>query len=446
MAAPGAAGAGLDGMGPAPLAALRTDVLGSPTASGAAGQRTPGSSAKSRQLVYLGQLYGAEVVGRKCAVLHNRHGKQGFEKAHIIAFDPDTGQHQLRHHVDRVEEWLSLADIKFKWTQLAAPDAPPNPMFKPEYSGEAAVGKRLRVYWPAMQKWYCGTVRAYDPLTGMHTVFYKDGDQQALMLKQEPVIWADDELAMQADGVNLITWVAANTPNPNASGADPWATAVAAAATLRPPGVGGVGGSSTAAAAAGAGGAGAMAPGLSGVPAGGGAVGGMIPIAATGAAAVGAGGAPAALLGSSSHAVGPGQAAAAAGGMPRPPGSAGLSNPQGRSPATAAAAAAAMHVAVLRTVFPPTPPGSRGGGRGGRGGMGGRGVLGKHGRADGGSHDGSAAGVKKRRGPASQKLRQTAMAAAAAVAIPNKHLAVNCRVGVYWRLDKAFYTVSSSRE
>jgi hypothetical protein len=77
------------------LAALRTDVLGSPTAAAAAaatGSRTPGSSAKARQLVYLGQLYGAEVVGRKCAVLHNRHGRQGFEKALILDFDPQSGE------------------------------------------------------------------------------------------------------------------------------------------------------------------------------------------------------------------------------------------------------------------------------------------------------------------------------------------------------------------
>lgn len=40
-----------------------------------------------------------------------------------------------------------------------------------------------------------------------------------------------------------------------------------------------------------------------------------------------------------------------------------------------------------------------------------------------------------------QKLRQAALAAAAATAIPNKHLAVGSRVGVYWRMDKAFYTV-----
>lgn len=388
------------------LAALRTDVLGSPTAAAAAGQRTPGSSAKSRQLVYLGQLYGAEVVGRKCSVLHNRHGKQGFEKAQILDFDTETGQHKVRHHVDKVEEWLSLSDIKFKWSQVAAADAAPNPTFKAELSGEAAVGKRLRVYWPAMQKWYCGTVRAYDPATGLHTVYYKDGDQQSLMLRHEPIIWADDELAMQAEGSNLITWVTSNS--------DGWGSA--AAGTTRAPS-----GSTAPAAAASAFQAPVAAP----------AGAGMIPVAATGAAAVGAPAAGGLFGGTTQHAGVPVPAAAGS--------NVGAGLNLGRSPSVAAAAAAAMHAAILRSVFPAAPAG-RGRGRGHRGG-GGRGVLGKHGRAEGASGDGAAA-AKRRRGPAPQKLRQAAMAAAAAAAIPNKHLAVNCRVGVYWRLDKAFYTVS----
>lgn len=342
------------------LAALRTDVLGSPTA--AAGQRTPGSSAsKARQLVYLGQLYGPEVVGRKCSVLHNRHGKQGFEKATILDFDPRTGQHKLRHSVDRVEEWLSLAEIKFKWVQTAPPEAAPNPMFKPELGGEAAVGKRLRVYWPAMQKWYCGTVRGYDPVTGMHTIFYKDGDQQSLMLRHEPVIWADDEVAMAADSNPLITWVAAN------SGSEAWSAGTAA---------GGTGGSTprhasnTGSAAAGVGAVMMMQPPP---PPAAAALGGMIPVAATGAAAAGGvrqgGGGPAALnvLGASSR---PASAAGRTAGTPSPAAAAGGVGGglvPGRSPALVAAAAASMHTAILRTVFPPTPPG-RGKGRGQRAG------------------------------------------------------------------------------
>jgi hypothetical protein len=156
-----------------PLAALRTnDGLSSPTAAG--GSRTPGSNhAKGpRQLVYLGRLYGSEVVGRKCCV-QLRGGARTFDKAVIVDFNDASGQHRVRHAATKAEEWVSLGDIKFYWREAAPPEAPPNPSFKPECSSEACVGRRLRVYWPAMQKWYCGSVKAYDPLTGQHTVFYK---------------------------------------------------------------------------------------------------------------------------------------------------------------------------------------------------------------------------------------------------------------------------------
>jgi hypothetical protein len=250
--------------------------------------------------------------------------------------------------VDKVEEWLNLADIKFKWSQGATPEAAPNPTFKPELCGEAAVGKRLRVYWPAMQKWYCGTVRAYEPVSGLHTVYYKDGDQQSLMLKHEPIIWADDELAMQDSSNPLITWVAANS----GSGSEAWG-AGAGGTTPR---------HSSSSAAVGAGGvaAAAMAPGVGVMmqpPAASGAVpGGMIPVAATGAAATAAGGAacgPAGLnllVGRSQMGLPGSMAAAAAGGQ-------GVAQAAARSPAMAAAAAAAMHTAILRTVFPATPLG-----------------------------------------------------------------------------------------
>jgi hypothetical protein len=297
----------------------------------------------------------------------------------------------VRHHVDKVEEWLSLADVKFKWSQVSAPEAAPNPTFKPEFCGEGAVGKRLRVYWPAMQKWYCGTVRAYDPVSGLHTVYYKDGDQQTLMLKHEPVIWADDELAMQADSSNpLITWVAANS----GSAGDVWGPAAAAAtgggSTPRHPS------NTPAAAAAGAPG-GALAGGLGGtwggVPmqplmassaaaaaaAAGPAVGGlgMIPVAATGAAAgTGAAAHPSAAAAAgalSPHlmcnraGMPPGAAAAAAfqapvpaaavgrAGGPGGPGN-GLAHGLGRG-AAMSAGVLAFPAACLKTVFPPTPPG-----------------------------------------------------------------------------------------
>jgi hypothetical protein len=193
--------------GASPLAQLRVEGLASPTTpsglsnlahlgpgsgsaapSGAAparaaapggGSRTPGGGAGAggakgpRQFVYLGQLYGSEVVGRKCCVQVVRGGQRVFEKATVVDFSEASGQHRMQHSATRAEQWVSLGDIRFYWRDAAPYEAPPNPTFRPQHGGEGAVGKRLRVYWPAMQKWYCGSVKSYDPLTGSHSIYYK---------------------------------------------------------------------------------------------------------------------------------------------------------------------------------------------------------------------------------------------------------------------------------
>lgn len=182
------------------LASLRTApdaVPQSPTAVGAAnatGQRTPGS-ARGKGQSFNVQLYGAEAVGRKCSVMQSRSGAKAWEKAQVLEYNVELSQHKLRYNSTKSEEWVFLADLKFKWSHVLPPTALANPTYKPEYAGEAGVGKRVRVYWPAMQRWYQGTVKAYDAKSDKHTVLYKDGDSQHLVLKHEPVIWCDDEPA-----------------------------------------------------------------------------------------------------------------------------------------------------------------------------------------------------------------------------------------------------------
>ncbi|WIA16327.1 hypothetical protein OEZ85_013026 [Tetradesmus obliquus] len=167
----------------------------SPLSIGAnSGQRTPGSArGKGMQPAYALQLYAIEAVGRKCSVMQSRSGVKAWEKAQILEYNPESGQHKLRYNSSKAEEWLCLGDIKFKWSQLLPPTAPANPSYRPEFAREGGVGRRLRVYWPAMQRWYQGTVRSYDPKTDRHVVLYKDGDTQSLQLKHEPVIWSDDD-------------------------------------------------------------------------------------------------------------------------------------------------------------------------------------------------------------------------------------------------------------
>jgi hypothetical protein len=54
---------------------------------------------------------------------------------------------------------------------------------------QAAKGRRVRVYWPDDDAWFTGTVRRFDPRSGLHTVCYDDGDREQLMLAVERFEW-----------------------------------------------------------------------------------------------------------------------------------------------------------------------------------------------------------------------------------------------------------------
>jgi hypothetical protein len=58
-----------------------------------------------------------------------------------------------------------------------------------DFPGPAAIGKRVRVYWPDDNAWFTGVVRRFDPRTGMHSVWYDDGDREQLFLAAEQFEW-----------------------------------------------------------------------------------------------------------------------------------------------------------------------------------------------------------------------------------------------------------------
>jgi hypothetical protein len=149
-------------------------------------------------LVYGNPIYAAEVVNRRCRrKLTTKHAKSTWEDFTIVEFDMTTGKHRIRWDKpkDRPDEWLYLADLRFKWTEVQSPGAAPNPSYKPsvEFSRERAVNRKLKVYWPLMGRWYQGLVKSYNPDTDEHTIWYHDGDAQNLVLRHEPVIWLDDD-------------------------------------------------------------------------------------------------------------------------------------------------------------------------------------------------------------------------------------------------------------
>ena len=50
---------------------------------------------------------------------------------------------------------------------------------------------QVKVFWPAMGRWYVGKVSAFDSKTGRHTVQFKDGDKREYIMRHEAVVWPD---------------------------------------------------------------------------------------------------------------------------------------------------------------------------------------------------------------------------------------------------------------
>lgn len=94
------------------------------------------------------QPYASEVIGRECALL--RSGKCStsavWEDAVITGYDEATGKHRVK--ASKGVEWVCLRAQKFRWTAAPPDNAPPNPTYAASPHGEAAVGRRVRIYWP----------------------------------------------------------------------------------------------------------------------------------------------------------------------------------------------------------------------------------------------------------------------------------------------------------
>ncbi len=98
--------------------------------------------------------YRAEIVGQKISLFLAKRWSLASE---ILEFDEAAGKHRLV--VEEAELWVTLGSSKFKFHQRTTGRGG-NPSFKPglERTGEDAVGRRVRVFWPGGCAW-CATGR-----------------------------------------------------------------------------------------------------------------------------------------------------------------------------------------------------------------------------------------------------------------------------------------------
>ena len=135
---------------------------------------------------------GQEVVGREISVFQGSVKNPEWWDGKVIEFNSNSAQHLIRYHkAHSSEEWLQLSGQPFQWKGSPPSGAAPNPTVKGIKLNDSILGRKVKVFWPTMCKWYLGSIKEYDPHSSRHTIKYKDGEVKDHALRNEAVWWLD---------------------------------------------------------------------------------------------------------------------------------------------------------------------------------------------------------------------------------------------------------------
>ncbi|KAK9832914.1 hypothetical protein WJX74_001631 [Apatococcus lobatus] len=153
------------------------------------------------QCIPAAPVAGVEVVGRSISLYMPKLAL--WNEGTVDMYDPNMLQHRV-HLKDgpsgEEQQWVHLGRSQFRWLSELASGTPANPTHAGKPRQHDAVGWRVRVFWPAMGRWYQGKVKDYDASTGKHLLVYKDGDVQNAMLRNEAVEWLDKPASSARSG------------------------------------------------------------------------------------------------------------------------------------------------------------------------------------------------------------------------------------------------------
>lgn len=104
----------------------------------------------------------AEVVGRPLAVWSQK--LLDWPKAVVAAYRAETSEHLIRFQEPPAdqqprEQWVRLGSTRFQWLREQPESAAPNPTYAGSPHDDDCVGRRIKVFWPGMGRWYQGKVR-----------------------------------------------------------------------------------------------------------------------------------------------------------------------------------------------------------------------------------------------------------------------------------------------
>eukprot|EP00955_Chlamydomonas_euryale_P029046 306366-Chlamydomonas_euryale.AAC.5 len=138
------------------------------------------------------RLYGPELLGQSVSVYQPR--AKAWTICTVREYNESSGQHTLVAADGKTSSLALAPGVRFKWTAGSPPRAAFNITYSPANSpsGRSAIGRRLRVFWPRMGRYYQGTVSAYSASDNKHRVDYpNDGDWHWVDLRYESVQWLD---------------------------------------------------------------------------------------------------------------------------------------------------------------------------------------------------------------------------------------------------------------
>lgn len=138
-------------------------------------------------------IVGSEAIGREISVFQSDAQHAEWWDGKVTEFSKDSGQHLVRYHgrEHRTQQWLQLNAQPFQWKSIPPATAASNPTVKGVHLNDSIIGRKVKVFWPAMSKWYLGHVKEYDAKSGRHTIKYKDGEVKDYALRHEAIWWLD---------------------------------------------------------------------------------------------------------------------------------------------------------------------------------------------------------------------------------------------------------------
>ncbi|CAK4087342.1 unnamed protein product [Aphanomyces euteiches] len=167
-----------------------------------------------------GRSTGQDAVGWRVQV-HWTSEDAWFDGV-VTEFSPDEGYYIC--YDDGDEQWQPLADvdsIRFISNTIAASVEarvaiiPPSHKEINEQNGQAAVGWRVRVFWPDDDKWYDGVIQAYSEENG-YFICYDDGEERWQVQHNKSVM----EFVSREDAEGRNNSTATESPSKNDYGDD----------------------------------------------------------------------------------------------------------------------------------------------------------------------------------------------------------------------------------